>query len=103
MPTSAKSLKAQSSNTPPDSPGASTLFSCWNQPPVTAAGSPLRDRGLDGALGLRLPRRACARTKHRVIGSQSADTDRRSLEAYQPRLPTEATNSLTDTHQHNLF
>jgi hypothetical protein len=61
----------------------------WSQPPVTAAGSPERDRVLDGALDQRLPPRACARIKHWVPG-QSAGTDRRSLEAHSPRPQQEA-------------
>jgi hypothetical protein len=51
----------------------------WSQLPVVAAGSPFKDRGLDGALTNSLLPRARARTKHWVSGS--ASTDRRLLEA----------------------
>jgi hypothetical protein len=62
----------------------------WSQPPVTAAGSPLRDRLLDGALDQRLPQtRLCANT---ALGARpsGADTDGRLLEAHSPRLQREA-------------
>jgi hypothetical protein len=50
------------------------------------AGSPKRDRGLDGASAQELPLIAPGRTQHWVIGENLADTDRRSLEASAPRL-----------------
>jgi hypothetical protein len=76
----------------------------WPQPPVTAAGSPQRDRGLDGALDQRLPLRAGARTQHWVTGLPESGTDRRSLEAHSPRLTTEATSARThQTQNQNRF
>src|SRR5712692_8535826 len=90
--TSPKSPKAPCSNpTPSRNELESDLNPRWSQLPVTAAGSPHRDRGLDGAPDQPLPPRACARTQHRVPGSHAA-TARRSLEA-QPRLIKEATSA----------
>jgi hypothetical protein len=70
----------------------------WSQPPVFAAGSPARDRGLDGALDQRLALHACARTQH-WVPAQLTGTDRRSLEAHSPRLITQATSARTPETQ----
>jgi hypothetical protein len=70
----------------------------WSQPPVTAAGSPKRDRGLDGAPDQWLPPRACARIQHWVHGRTPARIEGRSrLNRLDPNRKPPATYSKTRT------
>ena len=71
----------------------------WSQPPVTAAGARLPDRGLDGALTNGLLTRAYARRKHWVPGP--ASTDRRSLEALAAAAHMQAASDQSTNQIHN--